>query len=104
MEFKGTQGKWEVVQDDEHPTLHQIWSVGNCGGIFGTTYIARTSYAILSKENAQLIAHAPEMLEILIKLNAAIDAYNNNMTDDDLKAVNKIQKESHDLITRATTI
>ena len=63
-EFKGTDCKWEFIQNKEFPTLHEIWS--DSKSIFTRgTYIARTCYAPSSEYNALLISKAPEMLEML---------------------------------------
>lgn len=56
--MKHTKGPWELISDQDYPTIDQIWSTDEF-----PTYIARTCYA--HKPNAQLIACAPEMLELL---------------------------------------
>ena len=65
MEFKGTPGKWFYEQDKEYPTLHNIWSESHDSIFTNGILIARTCYAPRSLANAQLIAHAPEMLEAM---------------------------------------
>lgn len=50
--------KWEAIPDQEYPTIHGIWSKTEF-----PTYVARTCFA--SDRNANLIAAAPEMLEVL---------------------------------------
>jgi len=57
--FKGTKGKWESYDLNDGSGLHGIFSSK------ANTIVARTCYLPLSEANAQLIAHAPEMLEML---------------------------------------
>lgn len=66
MNNKHTDGDWKVIQDENYPTLHQIWNDVNSDDI--PTYIARTCYAPRSEANAKLIAAAPKMLEALQNL------------------------------------
>lgn len=72
MEFKGTKGKWEVLPDNEHREICQIWTEKEPNRL--PVYIARTCFAPASKANAQLIATAPEMLNLL---NEFIELGNN---------------------------
>ena len=56
-EFKGTKGKWEVEFDTTSLQKHI-----KCGN----KYIAEVSFGnVENNSNAKLIAHAPEMLEML---------------------------------------
>jgi len=64
MEKKFTEGNWIVKQNQEFPTLHEIWSGDNKGEI--PTFIAKTCYAPRSEANANLISAAPDLLEQLI--------------------------------------
>lgn len=71
--FKGTKGKWEI----KHSETKDAFNI--CGTLVGDKYkIARISYLVTkssmkltekdktqAKYDAQLIAHAPEMLEML---------------------------------------
>lgn len=94
--FKGTPGPWKV---DKNLIFSDDFFQTHIAKITPTSFNAETR-----KANAQLISCAPAMLEMLIKLNSVIDTYNNDMTDDNLKKVNKTQRESLTLIARATTI
>lgn len=100
--FKGTKGKW-YVSGDEYLRIESKNEGESKVETYPTIAVinTETNHHERGKANAVLIAHAPEMLEMLIKLNAAIDVYNNNMSDSNLKAINIIQRDSHDLITRA---
>lgn len=89
MEFKGTKGKWEATSLNDGSDLHAIFSAKN------NTLIARTCYMPFSKANAQLIAHAPEMLEMLSRVVKEHET--------DSKSWSTII-EIKDLLTRATTI
>ncbi len=98
MEFKGTKGKWKIVEDDDcHSVvlIEQGWS-------FGRTYIARE--ICQGHDNgladATLIAHAPEMLEMLNKVN---DLLIRRALPTE-REVNEFAKDIQDLLTRATTI
>ena len=88
MEFKGTKGVWEFVENEN------VYSVETLG-VVDKPYWAICDTITKKEEdkaNAQLIAHAPEMLEMLI---------------DNLEQEN-ITQSAHDeiqqLITKATTI
>lgn len=74
--FKGTKGKWEI----KHSETKDAFNI--CGTLVGDKYkIARIPYLVTkssmklteqdkaqAKYDAQLIAHAPEMLEMLEKV------------------------------------
>jgi len=83
MEFKGTKGKWLISK--RYDTITDEQGLGIAQG-HGISNIEQWSY------NAQLIAHAPEMLEMLI----------------DILEQENITQSAHDeiqqLITKATTI
>ena len=88
MEFKGTKGKWEFVENEN------VYSVETLG-VVDKPYWAICDTITKKEEdkaNAQLIAHAPEMLEMLI----------------DILEQENITQSAHDeiqqLITKATTI
>ena len=61
METKFTEGNWIVKQNQEFPTLHEIWSGENRGEV--PTFIAKTCYAPRSEANANLISAAPDLFE-----------------------------------------
>lgn len=80
MEFKGTKGEWEVKHS------HSKTAYNIVGTVLGGKYkIARCPYETErvcidslnekqeAKANAQLIATAPEMLEVLLKVQKAIN-------------------------------
>jgi len=88
MEFKGTKGVWEFVENEN------VYSVETLG-VVDKPYWAICDTITKKEEdkaNAQLIAHAPEMLEMLI----------------DILEQENITQSAHDeiqqLITKATTI
>ncbi len=88
MEFKGTKGKWEFVENEN------VYSVETLG-VVDKPYWAICDTITKKEEdkaNAQLIAHASEMLEMLI----------------DILEQENITQSAHDeiqqLITKATTI
>lgn len=86
--MKHTKGPWELIPDQDYPTIDQIWSTDEF-----PTYIARTCYA--HKPNANLIACAPEMLELLIAITNA------NPNDGSWNYQASMSK-AQDLITKAT--
>jgi len=93
MEFKGTKGKWKVVEDDDcHSVvlIEQGWS-------FGRTYIARE--ICQGHDNwiadATLIAHAPELLDMLRYIYEETN-FQSHFPTTSIKV--------KDLLTRATTI
>lgn len=72
MDFKGTKGKWRVIEEDDYHAVVLIES----GWQFGRTYIAqeiRQGYDE-GKADATLIAHAPELLD---KLNSILNMSEN---------------------------
>lgn len=89
MEFKGTKGKWAVIRMDD--TFIETEDSNVCEIPHNGVY----NYEELPY-NAQLIAHAPEMLELL---EECMDTFNcEDANDRDLKS------RVNDLLTRATTI
>jgi hypothetical protein len=70
-ERKFTDGNWKVRIDETFPTLHQIWNDVSSDDI--PTFIARTCYAPRSEANAKLMAAAPELLEIALRLKKSLD-------------------------------
>jgi len=84
MEFKGTKGKWEIKK---YSNVTNLWIKGD-----EPVCTINSSTDEEAKANAQLIAHAPEMLEMLI----------------DILEQENITQSAHDeiqqLITKATTI
>lgn len=132
MEFKGTKGKWFLEDTkvrcsyknlegitvspiiarcsmEEYMEAHRLVieeekAKNNNIGV----YQLQKSYMQFYKEsfkNAQLIAAAPELLQVLINLNKAIDNYWNagsKIKDQKVKDIEKLQKESFEIIIKAT--
>jgi len=95
MEFKGTKGVWEFVENEN------VYSVETLG-IVDKPYWAICDTITKKEEdkaNAQLIAHAPEMLEMLIEFVIMFDGVLNENTKSD-----ELHKKAKQLITKATTI
>ena len=90
-EFKGTKGKWERVTSD--------WDMNQ------SVFLENTEIEICSvKSNAhkqlydaQLIAHAPELLDFI---KSIVEDYNNGLIDD----VESVAIRSESLYNKATTI
>jgi len=63
-EFKGTKGKWEVI--DNYDNDRKIY-VGTDNGEGDEVYSVETSEMTYMEDfaNAKLIAHAPELLEMV---------------------------------------
>jgi len=93
MEFKGTKGVWEFVENEN------VYSVETLG-VVDKPYWAICDTITKKEEdkaNAQLIAHAPEMLEMLDKMRKAI------LSEDFTRMLCESQS-AKELITKATTI
>jgi len=76
-EFKGTKGKWECVNlESTYKTDYMFIEADGIG--IGTVW-----YRYDQEANAKLIACAPEMLEMLNKINDFIDKnrYKNYMVE-----------------------
>lgn len=109
MEFKGTKGKWFISEIGE-PNKHNnntgchIFSVegsDDCGFIemwFGDNFQCRNKNESLY--NAQLVSHAPEMLEKL-SLCKVMFSKGKRLTTTDMSIM---VDEIKDLLTKATTI
>ena len=106
--FKGTKGKWEI----KHSETKDAFNI--CGTLVGDKYkIARISYLVTkssmklteqdktqAKYDAQLIAHAPEMLEMLEEMQTLCDLIR-FPTEEELDKMNlKLKK----LIKKATEL
>lgn len=64
MEFKGTKGKWYIDQEESHQMKNNVW----CNVISANKTIDLADVYgddEEAKANAQLIASAPELLEML---------------------------------------
>ena len=70
MEFKGTEGKWEIMMDGDEIKIIQADSLEN--GIGCRSYIAICE-EVQCIEDSNLIAAAPELLDALIKLVDIVD-------------------------------
>jgi len=111
MEFKGTKGSWFVVNINDHPTHkgEQVAFIQTATHAFDVgaveeSFINRETF----KANAQLIAHAPEMLEAM---QSFVSGFESDYVLDDGTIVDSpyewLVVEYHkckDLLTRATTI
>ena len=66
MEFKGTKGEWEVINNIVTSQEQDICTVD----IYLEAYmdIENAKQEIICKANAQLIANAPKMLEMLNRI------------------------------------
>ena len=95
-QFKGTKGKWVVELNDHDPFYRRnVLEVGLKGYYpVAVLYGNGNDFNDEVKANAQLIAHAPEMLEMLAQL---IELHE---LGHDIGQYDK----ANDLITRATTI
>jgi len=87
MEF--TKGKWEIKK---YSNVTNLWIKGD-----EPVCTINSSTDEETKANAQLIAHAPEMLEMLIKMREAI------LSEDFTRMLCESQS-AKELITKATTI
>lgn len=104
MEIKGTKKGWKLNDTDneifgKENNYHQISA--------GYGYYDNNNHksgfciqAFISKENAQLIAHAPEMLEMLHKIALVLEMFNPPSKQVALNWSKKINQ----LIKQATTI
>jgi len=75
MEFKGTKGKWKVSKKTninefnvEYFTI-DFESSEDCIDIYADNRLSEKERIIELKANALLISKAPEMLEMLMKVN-----------------------------------
>ena len=96
--FKGTKGKWRThVIDGRNSTYFSIESANA-----RVCNISSKRIELFKEEqaNAQLIAHAPEMLEMLSRVNDRLI----RRTLPTESEVNQFAKDIQDLLTRATTI
>lgn len=99
MEFKGTQGKWkstkmDIVKQDVYLIIdedrYQVASVDN-------RFIKDDETV---KANARLISQAPEMFEMLTKVN---DLFIRRALPTE-REVNQFAKDIEELLTKATTV
>lgn len=91
MEFKGTKGKWEIGE-----LKISVWGESRKGCIADCTGIHHQDFYIgfsqeEQKANAQLIASAPEMFEML-----------NNIYDKELNITQKDRNEIFKLLKKIT--
>ena len=92
MEFKGTKGKW-IVEENKY-IIRKENNDWLCV-LYHTNYINKKEV----KYNAQLIAHAPEMLEMLNKCSEFLTKVQAPKT-----SAIYLSNEIEQLITKATTI
>lgn len=68
MEFKGTKGKWHIDQEESHRMKNSVWcNVISTSSVIGLADVYGDDEE--SKANAQLIASAPLLLEVLIEVS-----------------------------------
>ncbi|UYW83865.1 hypothetical protein [Escherichia coli] len=91
MEFKGTEGKWEIMMDGDEIKIIQADSLENGAG--WRSYIAICE-EVLCIEDANLIAAAPDLLNALqAMLNKAYKQnWNDHYPDEVSKAQSAIRK------------
>lgn len=93
MEFKGTKGKWYLQEyTDAYTNIIRCYN-----GIHNTLYLASTSQCTNSEEryNAQIMAHAPELLDMLRYIYEETN-FQSHFPTTSIKI--------NDILTRATTI
>lgn len=99
MEFLGTKGRWYLQEyTDAYTNIIRC----DAGKGFETIYIASTLQST-NKEtryNAQIMAHAPQLLEMLQKIVLVTDTYKGDFND----FKERYNSEIKDLIKQATTI
>ena len=76
MEFKGTQGNWEIWVDDFGK--NHIWGDGFC--------LAQ----VIKKEDAKLISKAPKMLDMLTTIQNALLMEGNPINNALIKEIDEI--------------
>jgi hypothetical protein len=99
MRNKHTPAPWFAVQ------YANEWNIQSEDGYEGVcTNVLDEEEDENHEANAQLIAAAPELLQMLIELNQAIDDYWNSETKPDIlvRHINMKQKQSLKLINKAT--
>ena len=99
MEFKGTKGKWSIYHriDDNEENQYSVTSnngkVCNCYNMSIPDYENK-----IAKANALLISKAPEMLEMLNKINITISIHGKIDSETELHyQLNKLIKESTEI-------
>jgi len=100
MEAKHTKGKWSIKNHSENNKWFNIQD--KYKEVIARTFYGDSPPPIIMQEakaNAQLIAHAPEMLEMLIEFVIMFDGVLNENTKSD-----ELHKKAKQLITKATTI
>jgi hypothetical protein len=97
MEFKGTKGKWELSNNKTHG--RQMIDLGEFKGSIDVWYHSGDSMTKEEAEaNALLISKAPEMLEMLKKINHTITLHGKIDNGSDLhKNLTQLIKESTEL-------
>lgn len=91
MEFKGTPAPWSITSKGD-----KRYQVNN--GFIDVWNLAEIEYDEMIA-NAQLIAHAPEMLEML---DTVLNDYYNIIPQSEAR--DNRMRQINDLLTRATTI
>lgn len=96
-EFKGTKGKW-VAEKNSH--FYEVIKADGSYDFNAMIFCSRGNHSAESEANAKLIAHAPDMLEMLSRVNDLLI----RRTLPTESEVNQFAKDIQDLLTRATTI
>lgn len=93
--FKGTKWKWKLA-NNEYGYYTSVRNLDDTRKVC----VSRVNNQIESNANMVLIAHAPEMLEMLSRVNDRLIS----IALPTEREVNEFAKDIQDLITRATTI
>lgn len=108
-EFKGTKGKWGVEYDFNRAlSSHTLKVIGNKENVLHGEMICfirscrKNNFSQSCKADAQLIAHAPEMIEALIKVNEFINEnsdknYMVKLLDRELPGLNELIESATNL-------
>lgn len=96
-QFKGTKGKWKLA-NNEYGYYTSVRNLDDTRKVC----VSRVNNQIESNANMVLIAHSPELLEALIKVNNFISE--NKDRNYMIELLSREVPELSDLIKRATTI
>lgn len=99
-EFKGTKGKWEMVNTDKVESHLDIAINSDKSDCIAWVYSESDYKNINGKANALLISKAPEMLEMIIELREIFDKYR----VDNEQQFSKYKQPLEKLIKEATTL
>lgn len=104
MEFKGTKGKWHTAESYDKKYRQACININAGDHIEGlaTIWSASNELCNSTKADAQLISCAPEMLEMLVKVQSFIAA--NRGKNYMVELLRREIDGLDELITKATTI